>query len=58
MLHALDQTELPEREVWLELRTPEEVAAAIKRLAILVSALVTEEGVVRRPARGDTPGAR
>ncbi len=33
-LELLDQTELPHREVWLACATPDEVAAAIRRLAV------------------------
>ncbi len=33
-LELLDQTRLPREETWLECRTPEEVAAAIRRLAV------------------------
>jgi methylthioribose-1-phosphate isomerase len=33
-LQLLDQTRLPREEVWLDCRTPEEVAAAIKRLSV------------------------
>jgi methylthioribose-1-phosphate isomerase len=39
-LHALDQTQLPSREVELELRSAEEVAAAIKRLSIRGAPLI------------------
>jgi methylthioribose-1-phosphate isomerase len=33
-LQLLDQTQLPREEIWLECRTPEEVAGAIKRLSV------------------------
>jgi methylthioribose-1-phosphate isomerase len=33
-LRMLDQTRLPAEEVWLDCRTPEDVAAAIRRLAV------------------------
>jgi len=33
-LQLLDQTKLPREEVWLECRTPEDVAGAIKRLSV------------------------
>lgn len=39
-LHALDQTLLPFREHWLELRSAEEVADAIRRLAIRGAPLI------------------
>jgi len=33
-LQLLDQTQLPREEIWLECRTPEDVAGAIKRLSV------------------------
>jgi methylthioribose-1-phosphate isomerase len=43
-LRALDQTELPFREVWLELRSSTDVAAAIERLAIRGAPLIGVAG--------------
>jgi methylthioribose-1-phosphate isomerase len=39
-LHALDQTQLPWHEEWLELRTAAEIADAIRRLAIRGAPLI------------------
>jgi methylthioribose-1-phosphate isomerase len=58
VLWAIDQTELPWREVELELRTAEEVAGAIRRLAIRGAPLIgvaAAYGVALELARDPTP---
>jgi methylthioribose-1-phosphate isomerase len=58
-LRALDQTELPWREVELELGTAEEVAEAIRRLAIRGAPLIgvaAAYGVALELARDPSPG--
>jgi methylthioribose-1-phosphate isomerase len=57
-LRAIDQTELPWREVELELRSAEEVAEAIRRLAIRGAPLIgvaAAYGVALELARDPTP---
>jgi S-methyl-5-thioribose-1-phosphate isomerase len=58
VLHAIDQTELPWRELVLELRTAAEVAEAIRRLAIRGAPLIgvaAAYGVALELARDSSP---
>ena len=60
VLHALDQTELPGREVELELRSAEEVAEAIRRLSIRGAPLIgvaAAYGLALAVAADDSPPA-
>ena len=60
ILRALDQTELPGREVELELRSAEEVAEAIRRLSIRGAPLIgvaAAYGLALAVAADDSPSA-
>jgi len=59
-LRVLDQRQLPQREVWLELRTPEEVAEAIREMALRGAPLIglaAAFGAALGARRGDLEGA-
>src|SRR3954468_11356275 len=53
-LEVLDQTELPEREVWIELDSAHAAAGAIRRLAVRGAPMI---GITAAYAPGPTPAA-